>query len=82
MTGHADLMTQGRRSRRLSRLRQLSASLLPAPAPPAAPDPEQRVPGPSGRVCCITTMTEHVTIGGTVVRTRWHEPHCVTWTAR
>ncbi|WP_407987022.1 hypothetical protein [Kitasatospora sp. CMC57] len=69
-------------SRRPSRSRQPGASPLPSPAQPASPPADLQLPSPSGSVCCITTMTEHVTVDGTVVRTRWHEPHCVTWTAR
>ncbi|WP_457029594.1 hypothetical protein [Kitasatospora sp. P5_F3] len=44
--------------------------------------PERRLPRPGGSTCCITTMTEHVALNGTAIRTRWHEPHCATWTAR
>ncbi|WP_280697459.1 hypothetical protein [Kitasatospora sp. GP82] len=32
--------------------------------------------------CCEVTVTEHLTLGGTVVRTTWHRPYCPTWSAR
>ncbi|MGW6918629.1 hypothetical protein ACWGB8_33150 [Kitasatospora sp. NPDC054939] len=67
-----DAARQGRRNRR-HRPRHREA-----PAHSGVPAPAVR-PGSS---CCRTSTTEHRTLGGTVVRTRWHHPACPLWTAR
>ncbi|MFJ9521034.1 hypothetical protein ACIRPK_22620 [Kitasatospora sp. NPDC101801] len=74
-------MTQGRRSRRLTRFRKITSATTVA-APDAEPKTAPRVPVPGGYRCCATTLSEHITLGGTVVRTRRHQPACTTWSAR
>ncbi|MDH6711345.1 hypothetical protein P3T27_008103 [Kitasatospora sp. MAA19] len=54
------------------------------PATPAAPAPAvraARLPAPArpSGGCCRTWSSEHITPGGMVVRTTWHEPACRTW---
>ncbi|MEU4862534.1 hypothetical protein ACIG0C_30000 [Kitasatospora aureofaciens] len=49
--------------------------------PAAAPVCAARPPAPprTGGGCCQTWSTEHISPGGMVVRTTWHEPACTTW---
>ncbi|WP_194235901.1 hypothetical protein [Streptomyces sp. CB01881] len=59
----------------------LPAPAVPAPAVPAAPVRAGRptaVAGTGGGGCCRTWASEHLTQGGQVVRTTWHEPACRT----
>ncbi|MFJ2864082.1 hypothetical protein [Kitasatospora sp. NPDC087314] len=37
---------------------------------------------PGGGGCCRTWSSEHLTQGGLVVRTTWHEPACPAWARR
>ncbi|MFJ8043733.1 hypothetical protein ACIRBX_24855 [Kitasatospora sp. NPDC096147] len=74
-------MTQGRRKRGLGRLKRTTIPGQGA-ADCVVEQPGVLVPTAAGPVCCMTTDTEHVTLGGTVVRTRWHEAGCATWSAR
>ncbi|MCG6499780.1 hypothetical protein [Kitasatospora sp. A2-31] len=58
----------------------------PRPAPPAgtptaaATAPGHRPPATlrPGGGCCRTWASEHISPGGKVVRTTWHEPACRT----
>ncbi|MFJ7250175.1 hypothetical protein ACIQWA_36825 [Kitasatospora sp. NPDC098652] len=57
----------------------------PALLAPAAPVRTVRLPTParSGEAgCCRTWSSEHLTPGGMVVRTTWHEPACPAWARR
>ncbi|MGW4896675.1 hypothetical protein ACWEQL_31120 [Kitasatospora sp. NPDC004240] len=47
-----------------------TGAALPGPRPPAPARPRTR--------CCRTWSSEHLSPGGTVVRTTWHEPACRT----
>ncbi|MBV6696644.1 hypothetical protein [Kitasatospora aureofaciens] len=74
-------MTLGRRDRRRSSACALGVLLEELDAPMAAAElrPTQLTasdPRSGTAGCCATTCTEHLTMGGTRVRTTWHQPHC------
>ncbi|WP_405015998.1 hypothetical protein OHV05_01965 [Kitasatospora sp. NBC_00070] len=50
----------------------------PTPVRPAA----RRESTPVRARCCRTWSSEHRLLGGTVVRTRWHQPVCPHWAER
>ncbi|MFD9688443.1 hypothetical protein ACFXPX_32725 [Kitasatospora sp. NPDC059146] len=51
----------------------------PSGPPATAPGREVR---PLGNPCCRAWSNEHISPGGLVVRTTWHEPACATWGRR
>ncbi|MFJ9777784.1 hypothetical protein ACIRVF_42195 [Kitasatospora sp. NPDC101157] len=66
-----------RRRRRPARL-ALSATPAPVHAEMQAAPARPRTAGE----CCRTWSSEHLTPGGVVVRTIWHEPACQTWSRK
>lgn len=69
-------------TRRRYRRRRAAAPTHPGPATRVRAA-RQTGPAQSGADgCCRTWSSEHVTQGGLVVRTTWHEPACPTWARR
>ncbi|MQS17851.1 hypothetical protein F7Q99_38100 [Streptomyces kaniharaensis] len=65
-------------TKRPRRPRRPAAPTVPAPAAPVrAARPS--APARPGGGCCRTWSSEHLTPGGMVVKTTWHEPACRTW---
>ncbi|MFH8388050.1 hypothetical protein ACH4E7_45500 [Kitasatospora sp. NPDC018058] len=57
------------------------APAVPAPAAQVRAGKQPALERPGGG-CCRTWSSEHLTPGGLVVRTTWHEPACPAWARR
>ncbi|MER7585218.1 hypothetical protein [Kitasatospora sp. NPDC097691] len=69
----------------ITRRRRHRRPAAPTASVPAFPvragwPPAPARPGSAG--CCPTWSSEHLTPGGVVVRTTWHEPACPVWARR
>ncbi|MEU9047333.1 MULTISPECIES: hypothetical protein [unclassified Kitasatospora] len=69
-------------TRRRSRRRRPAAPTASAPAAPVRAGWPPAPTRPGRTECCRTWSSEHLTPGGVVVRTTWHEPACPAWARR
>ncbi|WP_329492992.1 hypothetical protein [Kitasatospora herbaricolor] len=71
------MTTPTRNRRRRRRPAALAGTAPAAQARTQMPPAPARARGTGG--CCRTWTSEHLSLGGTVVRTTWHEPACRIW---